>query len=345
MSHSQHHPGPRRVTMEDVGRMAGVSQVTVSRALSDPSKVSMATLDRINAAIEATGFVPNAAAGALASRRSRLISALVPSITNIVYSSFVRAFSERIRTDGYQILLSETGFDPKDEEAAVLAHLSRQPDAILLTGVHHSRETRRLLLASGTPVVEVWDISDTPIDTCVGFDHAAAARTVSHFAISNGYRTAATITAGDSRARHRQVSFAEQFEAAGGSPVIDIDIGGPASIASGRAALGQILDAPSIAGRNPFVFCSSDLLAHGALIEAAKRRIAVPRELGVMGFGDQEFAAVLEPPLTSLRVDRDDLGHRAAIALLDRIEGRSVAEVTRIDFKIARRGTVSIAQD
>ncbi|MBS1302676.1 LacI family DNA-binding transcriptional regulator [Loktanella sp. SALINAS62] len=326
--------------MQDVGRMAGVSQVTVSRALSDPSKVSKATLDRIQAAIYATGFVPNAAAGALASRRSHLISALVPSITNIVYSSFIRAFSERIRADGYQILLSETGFDQQDEETAVKAHLSRQPDAILLTGIHHSRETRRMLLASGIPVVEVWDISDTPIDTCVGFDHAAAARTVAKFAIKNGYRTAATITAGDSRARQRQVSFAQHFQTAGGFPVMDIDIGGPASIAAGRTALTQILKATDVENSAAFVFCSSDLLAHGALIEAAKRGIVVPDALAIMGFGDQDFAASLEPPLTSLRVDRDLLGHSAAEALIARINGHPVKDVTRINFEIALRNTV-----
>ncbi|RYH02838.1 LacI family DNA-binding transcriptional regulator [Salipiger sp. IMCC34102] len=329
--------------MEDVGKIAGVSQVTVSRALSDPSKVSKATLDRVRAAIKATGFVPNAAAGALASRRSRLISALVPSITNIVYSSFIQAFSERIRANGYQILLSETGFDHHDEEATVLAHLSRQPDAILLTGIHHSRETRRMLLASGIPVVEVWDISDTPIDTCVGFDHAAAARTVAEFAHDNGYRSAATITAADSRARQRQESFAQHFEAAGGAPVVDVDIGGPASIASGRTALTQILASPDMKSTRPFVFCSSDLLAHGALIEAAKRGIAVPRELAVMGFGDQDFAAALEPPLTSLRVDRELLGHRAADALIARIDGHPITDVTRISFEIALRDTVQLA--
>ncbi|MEC7669415.1 MAG: LacI family DNA-binding transcriptional regulator, partial [Pseudomonadota bacterium] len=82
----------RGVTMETVGRMAGVSQVTVSRALSDPSKVSAKTMRKIQDAIAATGFVPNAIAGALASNKSKLITALVPSITNIVYSSMIRSF-------------------------------------------------------------------------------------------------------------------------------------------------------------------------------------------------------------------------------------------------------------
>lgn len=328
----------RRVTMADVGRLAGVSQVTVSRALSDPTKVSPATLARIHEAIETTGFVPNAVAGALASNRSHLVSALVPSITNIVYSSLIRSFSERLREAGYQILLSETGHSQEDEEAAVLAHLSRRPDAMLLTGIHHSRETRRKLMAAGTPVVEVWDVSDTPIDLCVGFDHAETARAVADFALGRGYRRAATITATDSRARRRQAAFAERFSAATGAEVADVDIGGPASIAAGRAALSRF----DTTGDPLLIFCSSDLLAHGVLIEAAAMGLNVPDELAIIGFGDQDFAASLVPPLTTLRVDRTELGHQAATALLARLDGQEVAQpVVKIRYEIADRGTVA----
>ena len=86
--------------MATVGRLAGVSQVTVSRALSDPSKVSPQTMQRIQDAIGMTGFVPNAVARALASRRSKLISALVPSLTNSVYASMMQSFSDLMSDNG-----------------------------------------------------------------------------------------------------------------------------------------------------------------------------------------------------------------------------------------------------
>lgn len=326
----------RRVTMEDVGRMAGVSQVTVSRALSDPSKVSPKTLRKIHDAIEATGFVRNAVAGALASRKSRLVSALVPSITNVIYSSMVRALSERLRAHGYQILLSETGFSEADEEEAILAHLSRQPDAILLTGIHHSMQARRRLLGAGIPVVELWDTTDSPIDLCVGFNHAAAARAAADFARQQGYRKAATVTAGDERAKRRRVAFAEAFRS---GSVPDIDVGGPASIVAGRKGLAQLLEAEDMAGG--IIFCSSDIIAHGILIEAQSRGLRVPSDIAVLGFGDQEFAAHLEPPLTSVRIDREHLGQIAADKILDRIEGRETnSPVTNLDFEIVDRASV-----
>ncbi|WP_375691209.1 LacI family DNA-binding transcriptional regulator [Pseudooceanicola sp. LIPI14-2-Ac024] len=328
----------RGVTMEAVGRMAGVSQVTVSRALSDPSKVSPATLRKINEAIEATGFVPNGIAGALASNRSKLITALVPSITNIVYSSMIRSFSLRMRDAGYQILLSETGFAPEDEERAIATHLSRRPDAILLTGIHHSAQARRMLLASGIPVVEVWDFTDSPIDIVVGFRHVETGRAGAEFAAEAGYVRAATISAGDERALRRKDAFAERFEQLTGSRVAQVNFDDTASLANGRMALARLVGDEGFGGG--LVFCSSDLLAHGVLIEAAARGLRVPDDIAVLGFGDQDFAAQVEPPLSTIRVDREAFGRAAADALLARLQGgASGSAAVDLGFEIVRRGS------
>ncbi|MGR3803107.1 LacI family DNA-binding transcriptional regulator [Marinibacterium profundimaris] len=326
----------RGVTMEAVGRMAGVSQVTVSRALSDPSKVSAATLRKINEAIAATGFVPNAIAGALASSRSKLITALVPSITNIVYAAMIRAFSQRMREAGYQILLSETGFDPAEEERTIATHLSRRPDAILLTGIHHSPQARRMLLASGIPVVEVWDFTDSPIDICIGFRHVETGRAAAEFAVERGDTAAATISAGDERARRRKAAFSEHFTRLTGTPVAEIDFDEMATVARGRKGMARLIDDHGFT--SGIVFCSSDVLAHGAIIEATKRGFAIPGDIAVIGFGDQEFAGDVEPPITTIKVDLEAFGRTAADALLRRFEGSSTPD-TAIDlgFEIIRR--------
>ncbi len=322
--------------MEAVGRLAGVSQVTVSRALSDPAKVSVKTLQKIKEAIAATGFVPNGIAGALASSRSKLITALVPSITNIIYSSMIRSFSQHMRGAGYQIMLSETGFDPGEEESAIAAHLSRRPDAILLTGIHHSSHARRMLLASEIPVVEVWDFTESPIDTCVGFRHAETGYAAAEFAIERGYAKAATVTAGDERAMRRKTAFAERFSKLTGCPVTEANFEGTASLAMGREGLAKLVDDRGF--RSGLIFCSSDLLAHGVLIEAAGRGLRVPADIAVVGFGDQEFAADTQPTITTIRVDREAFGREAAAALLARLGGehRGGASVD-LGFEIIQR--------
>lgn len=329
----------RGVTMAAVGRLAGVSQVTVSRALSDPAKVSPETLTRIREAIELTGFVPNALAGALASRRSMLISALVPSITNLIYSTMVGAFSEGMRARGYQILLSETGFDLDDEARSIALHLSRRPDAMMLTGIHHAPAARKALLSAEIPVVELWDITGSPIDVCVGFSHTQTGVAVADFAHEAGYRKAAVIHAGDERAKRRVAAFARRHREHTGQAVTDVNMRTAASLVGmGRRGLSTLLDEHDFGGG--LVFCSSDLLAQGVIIEAQVRGLAIPGEIAVVGFGDQEFAPHVAPGLTSVRVDREALGRAAASALLSRIEGASdVRSVHDMGFTLVRRGS------
>lgn len=324
------------VTMAEIGRLAGVSQVTVSRALSSPGKVSPEALERIHDAIARTGYVPNAVAGALASNKSNLIAALVPSVTNIVYSSMLHAFSDIMWGHGYQIMLSETAFDLEREEKAIATHLSRRPDAILLTGVHHSAGARRMLLNAGIPVVEVWDISDTPIDCCVGFSHAAAGAAAADFALGAGYLRAATITAGDERALRRRDAFATRFAAQTGTEVTSVDFGISASLGLGRQALTQLLERGLPPGT--VLFCSSDQFAHGLLLEAAARGLSVPGDVAVIGFGDQDFAAHTEPALTSIRIDRHKLGQVAANAILSRFDSsEALGPVHDLGFELIRR--------
>ena len=322
--------------METVGRLAGVSQVTVSRALSDPSKVSPRTLERIREAIDVTGFVPNAVAGALASRRSKLITALVPSLTNIVYSSMVKAFSDGIRDHGYQILLSETGFDLANEQAIIATHLSRRPDAMLLTGIHHTAQTRRMLLGAGIPVVELWDITDSPIDLCVGFSHVEAGRAVADFAASAGYARAGTVSANDERAMRRKAAFSDRFQSRARSAAAAVDLGGAATLARGREGLARLIEEHGF--ETGVVFCSSDVLAHGVITEAHARGLAIPGEIAVVGFGDQDFASHAIPSITTVRVDREALGMAAAQAVLKQLGGeRPASAVVDVGFQIVRR--------
>lgn len=324
------------VTMEMVGRLAGVSQVTVSRALSDPKKVSPATLKKIQDAIVVTGFVPNALAGALASRRSRLISALVPSVTNIVYASTVKSFIDGMREHGYQIMLSETGYDLADEEALIATHLSRRPDAIMLTGTRHTANARKMLLAAAVPVVEVWDITETPIDLCVGFSHAEAGRAVARFLAEAGHERVACVTVADTRALWRKDAFVECFRDLRSGPVSVVCIDGTASLGRGREGGTRLFDEEGF--NKGAVFCSSDQLAHGVIIEAQSRGLSVPGDIAIVGFGDQDFAPYTAPPLTSVHVDREALGRLAAEAVLGRIaKSESVAAVTDIGFEIVRR--------
>src|SRR5690606_15215151 len=144
------------------------------------------------------------------------------------------AFSDIMWGHGYQIMFSETGFDLDREEQAIATHLSRRPDAVLLTGVRHSTGARRMLVNAGIPVVEIWDISDTPIDCCVGFSHVGAGIAAADYAFNAGFTHAATVTAGDERARRRRDAFASRFNKLSGNAPIAIDFDQSASLGQDR---------------------------------------------------------------------------------------------------------------
>lgn len=325
-------PTGEPVTMATIARIAGVTQPTVSRAFNHPEKLSPDTLHKIMEAVRRTGYVPNMVAGGLASNRSGMLAAIVPSITNIIYSALVQTFAALVRERGYQVMLMESGFDAEEEARLVRIALARRPEGLLLTGVDHSPACRRMIEGAALPTVEVWDLSASPIDVCVGFSHEGAAGAAAEWLLARGYTHFGVVSADDPRALRRKIVFSHVVTAAGHAPPTEILYPGFASLRRGRDALSRLV-AGGLLDRNgkSAIFCSSDVLAQGILIEAQARGISLPRDLGLMGFGDQDFAVDLNPALTTVRVDRGMLGQRAAEALISRID--AVANpVRRIDI-------------
>ncbi|MGW8311940.1 MAG: LacI family DNA-binding transcriptional regulator [Desulfuromonadales bacterium] len=329
--------GSGAVTLDDVAKLAGVSPITVSRAMNQPDKVARKTLEKINQAIARTGYVPNLLAGGLASRRSRLIAAIIPSMANSVYAETVRAFSERLRDAGYQVFLGETGFSEQQEESLLSAVLSRKPDGILLTGINHSPECRRRLLAANIPVVETWDLTPTPLDIVIGFSHENIGRSVAEYLVRKGYRRFAIVSATDHRAQIRQKAFIETLASLGYRDVPVSNVPAPTSFKLGRQGLRQLLDLGFDQGA---IFFSSDTLAQGAMAEAQSRDIAIPGDLAFIGFGDQPYAAYTHPALTTVRFDLTEIGQRSAEALLARINNDPISDrVIDVGFTIVERET------
>src|SRR3990167_4341925 len=174
-------------TLIDVAKVAGVSPITVSRALGRPEVVSAATRRRVLEAVRATGYVPNLAAGALASSRSRLVAIFLPTIANSIFADTVQALSERLAAAGYQTLLGLTGYDPQQEEALLEAVLGRRPDGIVLTGTEHTQASRQRLARVGIPLVEAWDLCERPLDMLVGFSHEAVGRALANYQIGRAH--------------------------------------------------------------------------------------------------------------------------------------------------------------
>jgi len=325
------------VTLADVAKIAGVSAITVSRAVNRPELVTPATLAHVREVVERVGYVPNLLAGGLASKRTRLVAALVPSITNSIFVDAVQALTDRLWDAGYQVLLGLSGYPEAREDSLLAAVLSRRPDAIYLTGINRSAETRQRILRARIPVVETWDMTPTPIDTLVGFSHEDIGEAVARHLVAKGHRTFGMLWADDSRALARQRGFLYELRVQGVDDAQVVTVPAPSTLSLGRRGLAQLLERGA---RPTAVFCSSDLLAHGALEEARSRGLSVPRDLAVVGFGDLEFTSHTTPALSTVRVDRAAIGRQAAELILARIQGAAQAgTVVDVGFEIIDRGT------
>jgi LacI family gluconate utilization system Gnt-I transcriptional repressor len=313
--------GTPRSRMADVARLAGVSTATVSRALRQPEIVSPAVRGRIQQAIERLSYRRNLMAGALAGASSMTIGVIIPSIINSFFAATVEALEEELAGSGYQLMLGNSNYSADIEQQLIASFLAWSPAAMVVTGRRHNREAVKTLLDSGIPVVEMWELSDHPIDTIVGFSHRAVAHLAVHHFSERKARRLGFIGAymdHDYRTVDRHAGFVEAALQAGYQPPAEIRLPDRASAVGGAKALREMLELyPDVDA----IFCSNDIIALGALFEAQRLGLGVPDRLKLCGFGDLEFAAASNPCLTTVRPPRREIGIKIARLLRARLGG------------------------
>ncbi len=325
------------ITVFDVARLAGVAPITVSRVMNQPNLVKENTRLKVLRVIEETGYVRNQIAGSLASNRTRLVSVIVPMLTNPIFSDTFQAIAAKLAQANYQVLLGISGYEAAHEQELLEVILSRRPDGIILTGTLHTELSRKRLRATGIPVVETWDMTEDPIDMLVGFSHETIGEREAQHLLAKGYREFALIEVDDPRGMRRSDSFIRQLARQGITPVDRQTFHGLPTLEQGRSGLIHLLHrlAPlthQAEARTPLmIVCTSDTLAHGVLTEAASRGVNIPQQAAVMGFGDMNFAAHTFPALSTVKIDGGHIGRQAATALLERLKDPMGAERVSMD--------------
>ncbi|MET3598263.1 LacI family DNA-binding transcriptional regulator [Martelella mangrovi] len=308
--------------MADVARLAGVSTMTVSRALKKDGHVSRETRKRILEAVDELGYVLDQSAGSLSSRKTGFVAALVPSLNNSNFSETARGITETLEGTGLQLLLGYTDYSPDKEEQLIQSMLQRRPEGIILTGGAHTLSARRMLVNSAIPVIETWEIPEEPIDSVVGFSNSAVMRDMVKALAAKGYRKFGYIggtSTRDTRGNMRKIGFLNAIKELDLEPGRLISFGvPPISIEQGAQAIVSMLERwPDTEA----VLCVSDLSAFGALMECQRRNIRVPEDIAIAGFGDYEISAFCHPRISTVNVGCHDIGRLAAEKLLREIAG------------------------
>ena len=349
--------GHGRVKLQDVAALAGVTSITVSRYLRAPSIVAELTAKRIQTALSTTGYVPNKQAGQLASGHSRMVAAIIPSISNSIFSETVQGLGDTLQASGYELMLASSGYSLEREEAQIRAVLAWSPSALVVTGRHHTTDALRLLKAAnrnGTPVIEVWDQpadrETVSVDSIsqVGFNHHAVGRAMAEHLLSRGHRQLAYVDSGveeDFRAHERGAGFRAAARAHSKinrrDPATVKLIKPPAGDAfeCGRLALRQIMALPG-AAITAAAF-ANDHLACGALLEAQAQGIQVPAQLALMGFGDFPISRQLQPALSTVSPPRFDIGVQAAEVLLAALHTGTLPEHRALAWSMQIRASTA----
>ena len=333
-------------TMKDVAKASGVSVMTVSRAFKQDASVSTDTRDRIRKTAEDMGYVFDSTAANLRSQRSGFIAVTIPSINNANFADTVGALSDRLADAGLQVLLGYTNYDVHKEEQLVEQLLRRRPEAIVVTGGRHTDRTRRLLSNAGIPVVETWDLPETPLGHVVGFSNADTMHALVDHLVDRGRGRIAFIggdTDGDTRGADRRRGFIAALQRHGLKASRLIGAGQPPiSMREGAQAMGKLLnDLPD----TDAVICVSDLSAFGALTECMRRGISVPDQMAIAGFGDYEISAISVPTITTVNPFPREIGRQTAdliIAVLAQDQRGTTARTIKIAPKVTPRQSTEI---
>jgi len=320
--------------MRDVAKRAGVSTMTVSRALSEPSKVSPEMRERVLSAVKEIGYLPNHLASSLSSSRSTTIGMIVPSIDNSIYTQTIKGLSGVIRRSGFQLMIAESGHDANEEEELIAAFLRHRVSGLVLHSTEHTPQTVANIRTSGVPVVENGNIPKEPLDMVVSYSNRDAAFAMTMLLGRLGYKNiafASLYSVHNDRSRERLLGYKAALDQLGmeQNPRLIIETG--RGLAAGAEAVTRAIHGvPEVDA----LFCAGDVLAVGAVFECQKRGWAVPERIALASFDDVDLLRYVSPSVTTLRLPRFDIGERSAQMLLSRIiDGAEHLRGSIVDLK------------
>ena len=329
--------GSRRPSITDVARRAGVSVGTVSNVLNRPEQVTVATRDRVLAAIEELQFVRNASARQLRAGTIQTVGAIVLDIANPFFTEVARGVEDRLAADEYTLMLASSDEDPEREARYLRLFEEHGVQGIMVTpsagtldlllGVR-DRGIDVVLLDANSPLE---DLSSVAVDDVQG-----AALAIAHL-VALGHRRIAFVNGPETikQCVDRRAGVLASLEAAGLDPaqaLVEVTIGslnadgGERGVEQLFAEHGEGTDRPTA------IFCVNDLTALGALRALRARDIAIPRDMAVVGYDDVTFASMLTVPLTSVRQPTHQLGWTAADLLLRQGTEKDAFHHQRIQF-------------
>ena len=316
---TQGDPDEGTPTITTVARLANVSIASASRALNG-IRTSPETLARVREAAEAIGYVPNAAARSLRSRRTGQIVFAMPDVGNPVYTTMVASIQEATRESGWRLMLHSTGADTEDELAIVRDLRHRFADGLILATLDVTDAHVEELRHAATPVVVIGRPSnELGVDVVRAYSRKGAAEAVRHLHAA-GRRRIALLNG----PQHTVPGSERRLGYFDGLRSCDLrrddrlaEVASAFTAQPGREATVRLI----ARSRPDAILCTNDLLAVGALAALRDAGLDVPGDVALVGMDNTPLSELVWPPLTTVDLGSAERARIAAELLLERIEG------------------------
>lgn len=328
---------PKAIGIRDVARHAGVSTATVSRALNSPAAVRPELRARVDAAARSLGYIPDAAARALSSRRTRTIGAVIPTVDNAMFARGIDALQRYLALQDYLLLLATSGYDPEVEHRQAQNMIARGVDGLILRGDVHTDGLRNLMQTQRIPFVNVGVYDPDKPYASVGANNELAAWRACRHLLGLGHRRigmVAALSRYNDRASARVAGVRRAMAEAGLAlePRWTLEV--PYRLDDARQAARTLL---TPAERPSALVCGNDVIAYGVLLEAERRGLQVPGDLSVMGFDDLEWSRHLRPSLTTIHLPTDEVWTRAGEYLVNTLAHQPAARHYEVEATLVVR--------
>jgi LacI family repressor for deo operon, udp, cdd, tsx, nupC, and nupG len=328
--------------IRDIAKLAGVSVATVSRALSNPEKVSSKNILKVEEAIAKAGYRPNMLAKSFRSARSYAIVVLVPDISNSLYATFIRALEDRAHQSGYAVLLGDTRGKPEREKEYIQRVESRLADGVIQLRPYSKKEKN--IFPSDIPVVNACGCTFTT-GPSVRIDNRVAAKTIVDYLISLGHKRIGVISGlkDNPHAIDRLDGYKNSLSEAGIKFDENLIAEGDYTMWSGMNAATHFcnMKIPPTA-----IFSMNDEMAIGALPTLKAHGFRIPEDISITGFDNINSSLYSDPSLTTISQPAEKMGQLAMEMLINIIEGNKLTQTEYVlptEF-IIRKSTASPKQ-
>ena len=310
------------ININKVAERAGVSTATVSRTINGSDAVKPRTAEKIWRVIQELGYYPSTQARALASGKSRILGLIISDIVNPFFPELVKSFEFAATHHGYEVIVANTDYNPDRMATCVRRMIERQADAVAILTSEIEPHLIDELSRRQVPIVFLDVGKVRPLMSNIRVEYETGIREAVRHIVSLGHKRIGFIAGPHTlkSARARRAAFLKCMSECGIGDKRRVVVEGNHKVDGGDKAMTKIL---SMVGRPTAVLASNDLTAIGAMRAITRARLHVPDDISLIGFDDIELSEFTQPPLTTIRLSRAEVGERAFDVLYRNLVGQS----------------------